>query len=251
MSTMSRKSIRPNPPEGSGERYRFNWDSPIMISPHNPARIYFGGNKFFISDDRGDTWRSTEDLTKQIDRNELEIMGVVNSQIRISRNDGISNYGNITTISESPHTAGIIWVGTDDGNLQLSRDGGETWTNVINRLDEVPPRTYVTRIEASRFAEGRAYVTFDGHRNNDFTPYVFVTEDFGRRWKSIAGGIPEGSNANCIREHHRNPNLLLLGTERGAYWSFDRGETWNLFEDDLPQPTEEPAEAEQPVTASD
>ena len=235
MSTMSRRSIRPSPPEGSGERYRFNWNSPIMISPHDPARIYFGGNKFFISDDRGDTWRSTEDLTKQIDRNELEIMGVVNSQIRISRNDGISNYGNITTISESPHTAGILWVGTDDGNLQLSRDGGETWTNVINRLDEVPPRTYVTRIEASRFAEGRAYVTFDGHRNNDFTPYVFVTENFGRRWKSIAGGIPEGSNANCIREHYRNPNLLFLGTERGAYWSIDRGETWNLFEGDLPR----------------
>jgi len=232
---MSRKSIRPNPPPDSDERYRFNWNSPVMISPHNPARIYFGGNKLFISDDRGDTWRSTEDLTRQIDRDELEIMGVVNTRIRLSRNDGISTYGNITTISESPHTTGVIWVGTDDGNLQLSRDGGQTWSNVIERLDGVSPRTYVTRIEASRYAEGRAYVTFDGHRNNDFTPYVFVTEDFGRRWRRISGGIPEGSCANCIREHHRNPNLLFLGTERGAYWSFDRGETWNMFEGDLPR----------------
>lgn len=235
MNLVSRRSIRPSPPPGTSERYRFNWNSPIMISPHNPSTIFFGGNKLFISDDKGDTWRSTEDLTKQIDRNDLEIMGVVNSQIRLSRNDGISTYGNITTISESPHTAGIIWVGTDDGNLQVSRDGGETWSNVIDRLSDVAENTYVTRIEASRFAEGRAYVTFDGHRNNDFTPYVFVTEDFGRRWKSIAHGIPTGSNANVIREHHRNPNLLFLGTERGAYWSFDRGATWNLFEGDLPR----------------
>lgn len=235
MTTLTRKSIRPRPPEGSGENYRFNWNSPIEISPHNPATIYYGGNRLFISDDRGDTWRATEDLTKQIDRNELTIMGVVNTEIRLSRNDGISNYGTITTISESPHTAGIIWIGTDDGNLQLSRDGGETWTSLINAISGVPPRTYVTRIAASSFAEGRAYVTFDGHRNDDFAPYVFVTEDFGRRWRKIADGIPEGSNANVIREHHRNPNLLFLGTERGAYWSYDRGETWNLFEGDLPR----------------
>jgi photosystem II stability/assembly factor-like uncharacterized protein len=233
MTIMSRKSIRPQPPEG--ERYRFNWDSPIEISPHNPARIYFGGNKLFISDNRGDDWTATEDLTKQIDRNQLEIMGVVNSAIRLSRNDGISTYGNITTISESPHTAGILWVGTDDGNLQVSRDAGQTWTNVVERLPEVPERTYVTRVVASRYAAGRAYVTFDGHRNDDFQPYVFVTEDFGRRWNRISAGIPVGSNANVIREHHRTPSLLFLGTEQGAYWSFDRGATWNLFEGDLPR----------------
>lgn len=235
MVTMSGRSIRPVPPAETDERYRFNWNSPIVISPHNPERIYFGGNRLFISDDRGDTWRRTEDLTRQIDRNDLEIMGVVNSRIRISRNDGISTYGNITTISESPHTAGVIWIGTDDGNLQVSRDEGDTWTDVTDRVPDLPPRTYVTRIEASRFAEGRAYVTFDGHRNDDFSVYVFVTEDFGRRWTLLSGGIPEGSNANVIREHYRNPNLLFLGTERGAWWSYNRGETWNLFEGDLPR----------------
>lgn len=235
MSIMSRKSIRPQPPEGSEERYRFNWNSPLEISPHNPARIYYGGNRLFISDDRGDNWTAGEDLTKQIDRNELEIMGVVNRNIRLSRNDGISTYGTITTISESPHTAGILWVGTDDGNLQVSRDGGQTWTNVVDRIREVPERTYVTRVVASRYEAGRAYVTFDGHRNNDFEPYVFLTEDFGRRWTRLSAGIPAGSNANVIREHHRNPNLLLLGTERGAYWSFNRGQTWNMFEGDLPR----------------
>ncbi len=235
MAVMSSRSIKPVPPEGSGERYRFNWNSPIEISPHNPARIYFGGNRLFISDDRGDTWRRTDDLTKQIDRNDLEIMGVVNSQIRISRNDGISTYGNLTTISESPHTAGVIWIGTDDGNLKVSRDDGTTWAEVSDRIPDLPPRTYVTRIEASRFAGGRAYVTFDGHRNDDFNIYLFVTEDFGRRWTLLSGGFPAGSNANVIREHPRNPNLLFLGTERGAYWSYDRGGTWNLFEGDIPR----------------
>ncbi len=235
MATMSGRSIRPAPPEGSGESYRFNWNSPIVISPHNPERIYFGGNRLFISDNRGDSWRRTEDLTRQIDRNELEIMGVVNSRIRLSRNDGISTYGNITTISESPHTAGVIWVGTDDGNLHLSRDDGTTWNNVTDSVSDLPPRTYVTRIEASRFAEGRAYVTFDGHRNDDFHVYLFVTEDFGRRWTLLSGSIPQGSNANVIREHYRNPNLLFLGTERGAWWSYNRGETWNLLEGDFPR----------------
>ena len=235
MTTLSRTGIRPQPPEGDDERYRFNWNSPLEISPHNPARIYYGGNRLFISDDRGDTWERTDDLTRQIDRDELEIMGVVNREITLSRNDGISRYGTITTISESPHTAGILWIGTDDGNLQLSRDAGRTWTNVIERVPGVPERTYVTRIEASRHEAGRAYVTFDGHRNDDFTPYVFVTEDFGRRWRPLAAGIPQGSNANVIREHHRNPELLFLGTERGAYWSCDRGTTWNLFEGDLPR----------------
>ncbi|MFC1628779.1 hypothetical protein ACFL3H_06665 [Gemmatimonadota bacterium] len=235
MATMSSRSIRPAPPEGSGESYRFNWNSPIVVSPHNPARIYFGGNRLFISDDRGDHWRRTEDLTRQIDRNELEIMGVVNSRIRLSRNDGISTYGNITTISESPHTAGVVWIGTDDGNLQVSRDDGTTWNNVTDQVPDLPPNTYVTRIEASRFAVGRAYVTFDGHRNDDFHVYVFVTEDFGRRWSLLSGGIPQGSNANVIREHHRNPNLLFLGTERGAWWSYNRGGTWNLIEGDFPR----------------
>jgi photosystem II stability/assembly factor-like uncharacterized protein len=235
LATMVGRSIRPAPPPGSGEEYRFNWNSPIVISPHDPARIYFGGNRLFISDDRGDTWRRTGDLTKQIDRNDLEIMGVVNSRIRLSRNDGISTYGNITTISESPHTAGVLWIGTDDGNLKVSRDDGATWTEVSDRIPDLPPRTCVTRVAASRYAAGRAYVTLDGHRNDDFSVYVFVTEDFGRRWTSLSAGVPDGSTASVIREHVRNPDLLFLGTERGAYWSYDRGATWNLFEGGLPR----------------
>ncbi len=239
MTTLARTGIRPQPPEpAEGEEedaYRFNWNAPIEVSRHVEGRIYYGGNRFFISDDRGDTWRRSEDLTRQVDRDELRIMGVEVSGITLSRNDGISTYGNITAISESPMTPDILWAGTDDGNLQVSRDGGSTWQNAADRVTGVPERTYVTRIEASRFAEGRAYVTFDGHRNDDFTPYVYVTEDFGRRWRAIAGGIPEGSTANAIREHHRNPNLLFLATERGAYWSYDRGDTWHLFGNDLPR----------------
>ncbi|MFO7768935.1 MAG: hypothetical protein R6W82_08295 [bacterium] len=239
MTTLQSTGIRPEPPEPpegqEEEDYRFNWNSPLEVSRHVEGRIYYGGNRLFISNDRGDTWERTPDLTKQIDRSELEIMGVKVSEITLSRNDGISTYGNITTISESPITPDILWAGTDDGNLQVSRDGGSTWDDVTDRVREVPERTYVTRIEASRFAEGRAYVTFDGHRNDDFTPYVLVTEDFGRSWRSISAGIPEGSTANSIREHHRNPNLLFLATEQGAWWSYDRGASWQLFENGLPR----------------
>ena len=156
-------------------------------------------------------------------------MGVLPDTNTLSRHDGTSYYGDIITISESPITEGILWVGTDDGNVQLSKDGGETWTNLSDRIPGVPKYTYVSRVIASHFSEGRAYVTLDGHRNDDFKPYVFVTENFGRRWKSIASNLPVGGTVNVIREHHRNENLLFIGTERGAYFSLDRGQTWHKF----------------------
>ena len=233
LHTKETKSIRPEP-EDEKERYRFNWNSPVVISPHNSRTIYYGGNKLFKSTDRGDTWTASPDLTTQQDRDKLPLMGVLPDTNTLSRNDGISTYGNIITISESPVKEGVLWVGTDDGNVQLSTDGGATWTNVIEKIPDVPQYTYVSRIEASHFSEGRAYVTLDGHRNDDFNPYVYATENFGKKWKYIAKGVPDGSTANVIREHHRNENLLFIGTERGAFFSIDRGKTWHLFKGNLP-----------------
>ncbi len=227
------KFIRPQPEEGSRERYRFEWNAPILISPHNNRRIYLGGNRLFISNDRGDNWTTvTPDLTKAINRNRLPIMGVEVKSNVLSGHDGQENYSHITTIAESPNKEGVLWVGTDDGNVQLSRDGGKSWKNVTEKIPGVPANTYVTRVIASHAAAGRAYVTFDGHRSDDFKSYVFVTEDFGETWKLITNGLPHP--ANVIREHHRNHNLLVAGTEFGLWVSFNRGAAWRQLKNNLP-----------------
>ena len=231
--TEESKSIRPEP-EDDTETYRFNWNSPVLISPHNSKTIYYGGNKHFKSTDMGDTWSASPDLTTKQDREKLPIMGILPDENTLSRHDGISFYGDITTIAESPLKEGILWAGTDDGNVQLSKDGGMEWTNLINKINGVPKFTYVSRIVASHFNEARAYVSFDGHRNNDFTPYVYMTEDIGNTWESIANNLPHGSTVNVIREHSRNQNLLFVGTERGAYFSIDRGQNWIKFEGNFP-----------------
>jgi hypothetical protein len=205
-----------------------------LISPHDPQTIYYGGNKLFRSPDRGETWEASIDLTTQQDRDKLPLMGVLSDEKTLSRNDGIAHYGDIISVSESPLKKGLLYVGTDDGNLQVSRDEGKTWKNVIDKVPGVPKYTYVSRVIASRFDEGRAYMTLDGHRNNDFKAYVFMTSDYGESWKSISSNLPEGSTVNVIREHHRNPDLLFIGTERGAYVSIDRGKKWVRIKSNLP-----------------
>jgi hypothetical protein len=233
LKTGESKSIRPRP-EDPKETYRFNWNSPIHISPHDPKTIYYGGNKLFISHDRGENWEATVDLTKQKDREKLPLMGTPPDKNTLSKHDGIAYFGDITTISESPLKPGLLYVGTDDGNLQVSRDGGKTWKNVTSHIPGVPEYTYVTRVVASQFNEGTAYATLDGHRNNDFKPYVFITTDYGEKWKSIAGNIPAGSVVNVIREHPENPHLLFVGTERGAYFSIDLGKRWIKIKSNFP-----------------
>jgi len=161
-------------------------------------------------------------------------MGVVPDANTLSRHDGVSFYGTITTISESPLKEGVFYVGTDDGLVQVSRDDGKTWKNVTPLPPAVPKNTYVSRVEASHHAEGRAFVTFDGHRSDDFKPYVFMTDDFGETWKNISDNLPAGGSLSVIREHHRNPDLLFAGTERGAYLSLDRGLDWTRIKSNLP-----------------
>ncbi len=235
LRTNEARVIRPEPKEGE-PRYRFQWNTPVAISAHDHNTIYYGGNFLFKSTDRGDTWtKLSGDLTTGADRAKLPILGKVPDQNTLSRNDGVENYPCITTISESPLTTAVLWVGTDDGNLQVTRDGGQTWKNVADRVPGVPKGTYVSRVVASRYAGGGAYVTFDGHRSNDFNAYAFLTTDYGETWKAISGGLSaQDGTAHVIREHPRNPNLLFLGTEFGAFVSFNRGANWVSLKTNLP-----------------
>jgi photosystem II stability/assembly factor-like uncharacterized protein len=233
--TGENKSIRPR--EGEGEkRFRFQWNSPIVISKFNSNTIYYGGNFLFKSTDRGDNWtKVSPDLTTNVDRNTLPIMGKVPDRNTRSRHDGVQQFPTVTKISESPINQNILWVGTDDGNLQVTRDGGASWKNVVEKVPGVPKGTYVSRIAASKFNEGTAYATFDGHRNGDFKVYVYMTSDFGESWKSIASNLPQNNGVvNVIREHPRNQNLLFVGTEYGMYFSFNKGESWTRVKLNLP-----------------
>src|SRR5207302_2025560 len=164
LRTNESRNIRPMEKEGE-PRYRFQWNSPIVISAHDPRTIYYGGNFLFKSTDRGDTWTKLGgDLTTGVERDKLPIMGKAPDKDTLSRHDGVQQYPCITTVSESPLTSPVLWVGTDDGNLQVTRDAGKTWKNVAERVPGVPKGTYVSRVAASRYAEGTAYVAFDGHR---------------------------------------------------------------------------------------
>lgn len=229
--------IRPEArPDSAGEdrEYRWNWNTPIVISSHDPATVYVGANHLLQSRDRGQTWREVSpDLTKALDRSELEIMGRLPTDETLSRHDGVSSYGNITTIAESPLDAGVLYVGTDDGNLQVTRDGGVTWTDVTSAIPGLPERTYVSHVTASNAAAGRVYATFDGHYADDYQPYVYVSENYGGRWRGITNGLPEWS-VNVIEEHPEAPNLLFVGNEAGVYVTLDGGVRWTRLDGDLP-----------------
>ncbi len=234
VKTGESKQIRPREEDGE-KRYRFQWNSPIVISAFDSNTIYYGGNFLFKSTQRGDNWvKISPDLTTNVDRNTLPIMGKVPDRNTRSRHDGVQQYPAITTVSESPLNRNILWAGTDDGNLQVTRDG-QTWKNVADKVPGVPKGTYVSRVVASRASEGSAYVTFDGHRMGDFKVYVFVTNDFGETWRSVASNLPQNNGiVSVVREHPRNPNLLFVGTEYGIFASYDRGANWTKFHMNLP-----------------
>ncbi|MGD8817860.1 MAG: hypothetical protein PVJ51_11810, partial [Acidobacteriota bacterium] len=260
LSTGEIGSIRPRASGGRGGRggqpniapapapdteFRWNWNTPFILSPHNADTVFAGGNRLFTSRDRGETWTMSPDLTKNIDRDEVEIMGMYNSVDRcrqnvrgadciLSRNDGVSNWSTIATISESPLVPGLLWVGTDDGNIQVSRDGGATWSEVSVNLPGGTTQYYVSRVEASHHDPATAYASVDGHRSGDLRPYVYVTRDYGATWSSITADLPPYGNVNTIREDPRNAQLLYAGTEFGFFISLDGGASWHRFMPNLP-----------------
>jgi photosystem II stability/assembly factor-like uncharacterized protein len=224
-------NVVPTPPPDT--TYRFYWNTPFMLSWHNASTVYLGADRLFRSNDRGTTWMASPDLTKNIGRNDRPIMGVDGKAPMASKHDGAASFSNIVTIGESSVVPGLLWVGTNDGNLQISRDGGATWKNVVDRVPGVPKETHVSRVEPSHFDAGTCYVTFDGHRTDDMKPYVFVTRDFGETWTSIKGNLPDG-NVNVITEDPRNKSLLFLGTEYAVYVSLDDGKEWKRLTTGLP-----------------
>ena len=221
------------PTPAPGTNFRFYWNTPFILSPHNPRTVYLGADRLFRSYDRGDTWMASGDLTNNIGRNDRPIMGVDGKAPMASKHDGAASYSNIVTVAESPLVPGILWVGTNDGNLQVSRDSGNTWKSIAGKVPGVPKETHVSRVEASHFDAGTAYATFDGHRTDDHKPYAFKTTDFGETWTSISASLPEG-NVNVIREDPKNRNLLYLGTEYAMYISLDGGKAWKRFMNGLP-----------------
>jgi photosystem II stability/assembly factor-like uncharacterized protein len=236
LRTSESKSIRPLEDNDQAPRYRFQWNSPLMISPHDPKTIYYGGNHLFKSTDRGDTWqRLGEDLTTGAVRDKQTIWGKAPDQETLSRNDGVVAWPCITAIAESPVKAGVLWVGTDDGLVQMSRDGGKTWSNVIGTMQGVPKGGYVSRIEPSHKEVGTAYVTFDNHRSADYGIYLLMTKNYGDSFTKLSNGIPpEAGTVHVIREDPVNINLLFAGTEFGMFVSFDRGANWHRMKNGLP-----------------
>jgi len=233
--TSQQREIMPEAKFGE-PHYRFQWNSPVEVSAHDHKTIYYGGNYLFKSTDRGDSWtRLGGDLTTGADRNKLQIFGKTPDKSTLSRHDGVEEYPTITTLSESPLTPNVLWVGTDDGNVQVTRDGGKTWKNVALRVPGVPKGTYVTRVVASKYAEGAAFVTFDGHRTDDYNVYLFQTSDYGETWKAIRNGIPDSAGTvHVVREHPRSANLLFAGTEFGLWVSWDHGANWTALKNNLP-----------------
>lgn len=233
------KSIRPSPANVSpapaaGETYRFQWDAPMLLSPHDPGTLYVAGNRVFRSTDRGDTWTVVSpDLTTNANRDSIVTMGKAGRDIRIATHDGISQWPALVSLAESPAQRGVLWAGSDDGVVSVTRDGGATWTNVTANLPGFPRGAYVGEVVPSRGAPGRAYVVVPNYRQNDYTPYVWGTEDFGATFRRLDAGL-RGEVVRTLTEDIRNPDVLYVGTETGLFVSLDRGNSWRRFKSNLP-----------------
>jgi len=179
---------------------------------------------------------ASADLTKQIDRSEIQLMGVPGDRTQLSKNDGVTAYGTIIAVSESPVYPGVVWAGTDDGNLQVSKDGGTTFTEVGKNIPGMPAghRYWISRVDASHFDPATAYVSVDGHRSDDLKPYVYVTHDYGQTFQNISSNLPAYGNVQVVREDPKNKNLLYVGTEFGLYISLNGGGRWEKFMTNYP-----------------
>ena len=228
-----RVGIKPRPAKGE-EPYRWNWDAPLLISPHNHKRLYFAANRLFKSNDRGSTWDViSPDLTRQLDRNKLPVMGRVWSIDAVMKNRSTTIYGNIVALDESPLQQGLLYVGTDDGLIQVSENDGAGWVKT-DGVRGVPDRTYVNMLLASQHESHTVYAVFNNHKRGDFKPYVYRSRDKGRNWVSISGNLPQRGSVYCLAEDPENPNLLFAGTEFGVFVTLDGGINWAPVKGGLP-----------------
>lgn len=234
LATREERGIRPVPDDAK-ESYRFNWSTPMVRSPHDPRTIYYGGNKLFRTRDGGESWDVVSpDLTRNQEWKSIPIMGVVRDSTTPSRDDGVSDYGTMTSVSESPRSQGVLLVGTDDGQVQLSTDGGAAWTNITARFKLPAPR-WVSKVLWSQHEARTAYVAFDGHYDDDLAPMVYRTTDGGITWSAVAGDLPVGHSVKTLAEHPSNRDVLFAGTEFGLYVTFDGGKRWAYVGGALPR----------------
>ena len=215
------------PREGAGEEaLTWNWDSPLILSPHLHTRLYFAANRLFRSDDRGDSWTAVSgELSREIDRDQLEVMGQVWGVDAVARHASTSHYGSAVSLSESVLQEGALWVGTDDGRIQATDDGGATWRS-MDAFPGVPADSYVTHVEPCRFDADTVYAAFDNHKAGDFAPYLLRSTDRGATWTSMAGDLPERGSVHALVQDHVDPDLFFVGTEFGVWFTTDGGERW-------------------------
>ena len=217
--------IQPQPAPGDPPE-RWNWDAPVLVSPHAPHRLYFGSQRVWRSEDRGTSWIPLSgDLTTNRNRYELELMDRVWSVNTLYHNGAMSKYATLTSITESPVTEGVLYIGSDDGLIQATEDGGQTW-RLSGSLPGVPEFSFINDVEASQHDANTVFAIADAHKTGDFSPYVFESTDRGRTWRSIAGDLPAGTIVWAVQQDHENPALLFLGTEFGLYFTPNRGANW-------------------------
>ena len=231
--TGERVNIQPQPEKGD-PALRWNWDTPLIVSPHSDTRLYFGAQKLYRSDDRGDRWHAVSpDLTRNLDRNKLPLMGKIWPIDAVQKNVSTALYDNISAIAESPKQEGLIYVGTDDGLVEITEDGGKNWRKV-EKPAGVPEDAYVQRLLASQHDAGVVYAAYENHQNGDFRPYLIKSADKGKTWVNISGNLPEVGGVYAIAEDHRDPKLLFAGTEFGLYFTKLGGEKWIKLTGGLP-----------------
>ncbi len=235
MASGDKVAIRPQP--AYGESYeRYNWDAPILVSAHSPSRIYVASHRLWKSDDRGDTWNAISgDLTRNEERFNLPIMGRKQGLTNAWDVYAMSNYNTISSIAESPKNEQLMYIGTDDGFIQITENGGKTWdATEVKKLPGAPDRGYINDIKADLFDENTAYLALDNHKNGDYKPYLYITTNKGKSWKCISSNIPENNYVWRIVQDHINPNLLFVGTEFGLYFTVDGGEHWKQIKSGVP-----------------
>jgi photosystem II stability/assembly factor-like uncharacterized protein len=228
-----RIGIQPQPKKDEAA-FRWNWDAPLLISPHNHKTLYFSANKVFKSTDQGNTWTAISgDLSRQEDRNKLPVMGRVWAMDAVMKNMSTSIYGNIVAFDESPLKQGLIYAGTDDGLIHVSENDGQTWTK-YSKFPTVPEKTYVNMIVTSNYDASTVYAVFNNHKNGDFKPYILESKDKGKTWNPIQGNLPERGSVYSFAQDHKNKKLLFVGTEFGVHFSQDGGNKWQALKSGLP-----------------